>query len=256
MRLTVIGCAGSVPRPDSAASCYLVSAGGVELVLDLGNGALGPLAAAIDPINVSAVFITHLHPDHWADLSALCVLLRHGPVRRPPLPVYGPRGLAQRVAAANTGDPKADLSDVFTFVTLRPGAAVEVGDVRVTAAEVAHPAPAYGLRVQSGDRVLAYSGDSDECEALVALARDAHLALFEASFIDPAPQEPALPPGLHMTGTMAGRVARRAAAAALMLTHTVHWNAVSGAHDRELKAAASQFDGPISLAAPGLVVEV
>ena len=256
MRLTVIGCAGSIPRPDSAASCYLVSVGGVALVLDLGSGSLGPLAAAIDPVDVSAIFITHLHPDHWADLTALCVLLRHGPVRRPPLPVYGPSGLANRVAATCSGDPNADLSDVFTFLTLRPGVVIEVGGVSVLPAEVAHPAPAFGLRVQAGDRVLAYSGDSDECEALVSLARGSHLALLEASFIDPAPGEPALPPGLHMTGSMAGRVARRAGAASLMLTHTVHWNAVDGGHDRELAAAASQFTGPISMAAPGLAVEV
>ena len=256
MRLTVVGCAGSIPRPDSAASCYLVTEGDVALVLDLGSGALGPLAAAKNPVDVSAVFISHLHPDHWADLTALCVLLRHGPVRRPPLPVYGPSGLAQRVAAAYSGDHTTDLSDVFTFTALRPGVEVEVGGVRVLPAEVAHPAPAFGFRVQAQDRVLTYSGDSDECEALVALARGSHLALLEASFIDPAPGEPALPPGLHMTGSMAGRVARRAGVGSLMLTHTVHWNAVAGGHDRELTAAASQFAGPLSLAAPGLEVEV
>ena len=40
MRLTVIGCAGSFPGPDSPASCYLLEADGFRLVIDMGNGAL------------------------------------------------------------------------------------------------------------------------------------------------------------------------------------------------------------------------
>jgi ribonuclease BN (tRNA processing enzyme) len=52
MRLVVVGSAGSFPGPDSAASCYLVQAEGPDgagtsrtwnVLLDLGNGALGPL---------------------------------------------------------------------------------------------------------------------------------------------------------------------------------------------------------------------
>ena len=43
MRLTVVGCAGSFPGPDSAASCYLLEADGFRLVVDFGNGALGAL---------------------------------------------------------------------------------------------------------------------------------------------------------------------------------------------------------------------
>jgi ribonuclease BN (tRNA processing enzyme) len=38
MRLTVVGCSGSIPGPDSAASCYLLEADGFRLVVDLGSG--------------------------------------------------------------------------------------------------------------------------------------------------------------------------------------------------------------------------
>ena len=41
MRLTVVGCSGSIPGPHSPASCYLLEADGFRLVVDLGNGALG-----------------------------------------------------------------------------------------------------------------------------------------------------------------------------------------------------------------------
>ena len=41
MRLTMVGCSGSMPGPHSAASCYLLEADGFRLVVDLGNGAVG-----------------------------------------------------------------------------------------------------------------------------------------------------------------------------------------------------------------------
>ena len=43
MRLTMVGCSGSIPGPHSAASCYLLEADGFRLVVDLGNGAVGAL---------------------------------------------------------------------------------------------------------------------------------------------------------------------------------------------------------------------
>ena len=64
MDLTIVGCSGSFPGPDSAASCYLIEADGFRLVVDLGNGERGPLHryAALDRID--AVCISHLHADH------------------------------------------------------------------------------------------------------------------------------------------------------------------------------------------------
>ena len=46
MRLTMVGCSGSMPGPNSAASCYLLEADGFRLVVDLGNGAVRRAAAA------------------------------------------------------------------------------------------------------------------------------------------------------------------------------------------------------------------
>ena len=78
MRVTVIGCSGSVPGPASPASCYLVEAdddGGRtwRVVLDLGNGALGPLQRHLDPTTLDAVLLSHLHHDH-AELGSLRLL--------------------------------------------------------------------------------------------------------------------------------------------------------------------------------------
>jgi ribonuclease BN (tRNA processing enzyme) len=69
MRVTVVGCAGSFPGPDSPASCYLLEAEGFRLVIDLGNGALGVLQRYAGLFSIDAICVSHLHADHCVDLA-------------------------------------------------------------------------------------------------------------------------------------------------------------------------------------------
>ena len=55
MRLTVVGCSGSFPGPESAASCYLLEADGFRLVIDMGNGSLGALQRYAPLFGVDAI---------------------------------------------------------------------------------------------------------------------------------------------------------------------------------------------------------
>ena len=96
MRLTVVGCSGSYPGPESPASCYLVQAEHEgrtwSILLDLGNGALGALHRYVDPLAFDAVFLSHLHADHCIDMTSYYVLRKYHPDgEQPPLPVWGPR---------------------------------------------------------------------------------------------------------------------------------------------------------------------
>jgi ribonuclease BN (tRNA processing enzyme) len=99
MRLTIVGCAGSFPRPDSAASCYLLEHEGSRILLDLGSGALGPLQSHTELRDLDGVLLSHLHPDHFADMCGLFVTRRYSP--GPPMskiPVCGPSDVALRLA--------------------------------------------------------------------------------------------------------------------------------------------------------------
>jgi ribonuclease BN (tRNA processing enzyme) len=251
MRLTVIGCSGSYPGPDSAASSYLIEApvDGRErpfrLLVDLGSGALGALQRHVDPLTVDALLISHLHADHFFDLSGYYVLRKYHPAGpQPKIPVLGPRALKSRVARAYGLPLEPGMNDEFKFGRL-PKSPVEVGPFTVTARRVDHPIEAYAFRIEHAGASLVYSGDTAECAALTDLAQDADLLLAEAAFRD----DTANPPHVHMTGSEAAATARAAGVRRLVLTHIPPW------HHKEdaVREAESAFEGPIELAGEGSV---
>jgi ribonuclease BN (tRNA processing enzyme) len=259
VRLTIVGCSGSFPGPDSAASCYLVEADGFRLLIDLGSGALGAVQRYASLYEIDAVCLSHLHADHCLDLCDYSVARSfHPDGPKPPIPVYAPAHAAVRLGRALAADPAAGagpgshesggITDTFSFVTLTPGP-MEIGPLRVTAAHVNHPVETFGFRLEHAGRSLAYSADTGPTDALVGLARDVDVLLCEASFVEPAGAgAPSLPENLHLTGRQAGQHAARAAVGQLVLTHLVPWND----QGRTLDEAGQAFSGPLSLAASGL----
>jgi ribonuclease BN (tRNA processing enzyme) len=248
MRVTVIGCSGSFAGPASPASSYLISAEAsgrsYHVLLDLGSGALGALQRHLDPHSLDALFLTHLHPDHCIDVTGLYVHRRYHPGGSPAerLPVYGPQGSSARLAAAYEGLDERRLGRQFDFRELADGFVAEVGPLRITARRVNHPIEAYGFRVEGDGAVVAYSGDTDDCPALVDLARDADLFLVDSAFVEGRD----LPRGVHLTGRRAAEVAVAAGADRLMLTHLPSWN------DPEVcrAQAAEVWPGVVELAVP------
>jgi ribonuclease BN (tRNA processing enzyme) len=148
VRLTVVGCSGSFPGPHSAASCYLVEADGFALVLDLGNGAIGPLQRHVDLRQVGAVALSHLHADHCLDLCSYYVARRYDPRGAPSrLPVFGPSGTADRLARAYDMNPDPGMHGEFAFTTWQAGTTYDVGPFRVRVEHVEHPIEAYAMRI-------------------------------------------------------------------------------------------------------------
>ena len=249
VRLTIVGCSGSFPGPESAASCYLVEADDDagrtwRVLLDLGNGALGPLQRVADLGSLDALLISHLHPDHFMDACGLYVARRYDPAgaSAEPLPVFGPGGVANRLLEAYGADAADGLGDTYTLQEWEDGRSVTIGPLTVTPRRVVHPVEAYGLRVEHRGRVLAYSGDTDACPALDELAKDADLLLAEASFQEDRDDIR----GIHLTGRRAGEAAAAAAARRLVLTHVPVWT--DG--DVVLAEARDAYDGPVELARP------
>jgi ribonuclease BN (tRNA processing enzyme) len=243
MRLTVLGCAGSFPGPESACSAYLVEAEGFRLLIDFGSGSLSALQRYAGLDAVDAIILTHLHCDHMLDACTYVVVRRYAPNGPlPPLPVYAPAGAAERISAAYNADSEP-VDDVYTFYGLQPGT-FPIGPFAVTVDRVNHPIETYGVRMEHRGRVLAYSSDTAPCEALVRLAQGADLFLCEASYLDGTDN----PPDLHLTGSEAGEAATKADVGKLLLTHLVPaW----GSEASTVEAAAAAYAGPVEVVRPG-----
>ncbi len=250
MKVTVIGCSGSLPGATSAASCYLVQAEGFSLVLDLGSGSVGPLQRHLDLADLDAVLISHLHPDHCIDLLPLYVARTYDPRRRfDTLPVHLPVGGGEHLARAYGRGEHPGLGSAYDFLEWSAGSH-RIGPFTVTVARVAHPIETWGMRLEHEGAVLTYSADTGPCAALVDLATDADLALIESAF--ETGRDDHLPRDLHLTAREAGEAATAAGVRRLVITHLPPWND----HGLARRDAAATFAGPLELAAPGATYDV
>ncbi|CAM00536.1 ribonuclease BN (tRNA processing enzyme) [Saccharopolyspora erythraea NRRL 2338] len=251
MKLTILGCSGSVPGPGNPASGYLVESGDTRIALDLGNGTFGALQRHLDPFDLDAVLLSHLHPDHCADFAALTVFRRYHPAKphdtaERRLPVFAPAEAPSRLAALYAPSARelaeTDLTDVYDF-SAHSGEPARIGPFEIHAVPLDHVCEGWGLRIAADDRVLAYTGDTGPCDGLGELAQGADVLLSEASW----PDSPDAPPGIHLSGRQAAEAAKGGGVGRLLLTHLQPWT------DPEviLAEARDGFDGPVELVEAG-----
>lgn len=258
MKLHVVGCSGSMPGPASPASCYLVEAEhegrSWTVALDLGNGSTGPMRRFLDPIDLDAVVLSHLHPDHCLDACSLYVALKYTPgrVRETRMPLHAPPGADERLGRAYGVEVAESLHERYEFAEFTPREPFTVGPFTITPIPVFHPVDAYGLRVEAGGAVLAYTGDTDLCPELTELMTGADLVLADSAYVDGRDEGT----GVHMSGSKCARAALAAGGVQrLMLTHIPAWN------DREVcRAQAAEVwhgDGrEVELADPLATYEI
>jgi ribonuclease BN (tRNA processing enzyme) len=248
MQLAVLGAGPAyTDRYGATGASYLVSDGATHILLDLGQGSLPRLFAAIQPTSLSAVAISHLHPDHYIDLVPLRHYLRyeHVPPRR--VRVLGPAGLAQRLDALHDEDGfSAEALDTERLGT-EPR---EIGSLRLRGGLVPHTAESYAIRVEpvGGGPALVYSGDCGRAADLAPLIEPGDTLLTEVSF-GPGPT----PPGVaHLDGPAVATVASSSGAGRVLLTH------LQMGHDPDETVASVRagYGGPVAFVWPGSVVQL
>lgn len=246
MRLDVIGAGPAYSdRPGATGAAYLLRQGGAALLLDLGQGSFPRLAGMIDPADLTAIWVSHLHPDHFIDLVPLRHYLRWELPRRR-VRVLGPADLAARLDALHDepGFTAAAL-DVEAVAVGR----TEIGPFALDIGRVRHTDASFGVRVSSvgadpGSPGLVYSGDCGRAEDLDALIRPGDTLLTEVSF-GPGP---VVPGAEHLDGPAVAALARRTRAGRVLLTH------LQMGFDRDATVAsvtAGYDGGPVTLVDPG-----
>jgi ribonuclease BN (tRNA processing enzyme) len=191
VRLTFVGCGDAFAGGGRFQTCFHLEADGVEaLLVDCGATALSALKRlAIDPTTIGHVALTHLHGDHFGGLPWL-ILDGQFAKRTTPLEILGPEGVQDRVNQTfellYPGATEAERPFETRFAEFTAGTPHDFGPARITAYPVEH-SPAtrpHGLRVEYGNRTIAYSGDTEWTETLPDLARGADLFVCECNFFD------------------------------------------------------------------------
>jgi ribonuclease BN (tRNA processing enzyme) len=188
MKLTIIGSSDAFGSGGRLQTCFHAAHPGGQFLIDCGATSLVGLARqGIDPNEISTIFISHLHGDHFAGLVWWLIHAIHVAKRTAPLTITGPVGIEKRFIAAaealfpnSTTTARAFDMQFVEYVERQP---LEIGGVRVTPFLVSHPsgAPPYALRFELGGKILAFSGDTEWVESLIDASMGTDLFICECS---------------------------------------------------------------------------
>lgn len=286
MKLTILGTGTPAPSLKRACSGYMIEVGDDLIVMDHGPDAHRRLLeSGKRATDVTHAFFTHLHYDHCLDYARL-VLQRWdmGAGKLPELQVFGPPPMA-RMSAQLFGDGGVWAPDLnartghrlsLDIYALRggilprrkpapqvreigPGDTVDTDKWTVTVAEASHVQPylnCNAYRLDGGGKSICYTGDSgSECDAVIDLAKDCdaliHMTHFEAGTEPSAEYRAGC--GAH---TDVARVAQRAGAKTLVVSHVLERIDRPGVRERLIEEMAAEYDGTLIWAEDLMEIDV
>jgi ribonuclease BN (tRNA processing enzyme) len=170
-------------------TCFRVEHSAGAFLIDCGASSMVAMRrAGVEPNSLSAIFITHLHGDHFAGLPFFLLDAQLYSRRTAPLTLAGPFGLEERLLQTQEvlfpGSSEAKRKFDLRIVELAPGETREVDGVGVSTHAMRHPcgAPPLGLRLSADGRTVAYTGDTEWTDDIILLGRDADLFVIECLF--------------------------------------------------------------------------
>lgn len=191
MELRFLGCGDAFGSGGRFNTCFLVRDRAGAFLIDCGASAMISIRKfGVDPNQIRAVLITHLHGDHFGGLPYLLLDAQLMSRRTEPLTIAGPPGLRARLTAAMDnafpGSSEAKRCFPVEVRELEPRLTHDICGIAVTPFIVKHAcgAPPFALRVTVDDKTLCYSGDSEWVEALGEASADADLFIAETYFFD------------------------------------------------------------------------
>jgi len=211
MKLTCFGKYGPYPKGGMATSCYMLTHGGKNVVIEMGCGALSKLLEQINIADIHAVALSHLHADHMGDMLtlryALAAAKRMGHIDKP-IPVYLP-DFPTKEASMLTANAMMDAT------IIRSGMQCDIFGMKALFAKMPHPVPSFAMSFEADGKKFVYSGDTQDNEKLAPFAKKADLLLMDAAILAASKIQNAP----HLSAVDAGRIGRDADAKRMLITH-------------------------------------
>lgn len=245
LQVSVLGSSGSYASIDNPCTGYLLRSAEATVLLDCGPGTMGPLQRVIDPSDLTAVVITHCHPDHWIELPVLRnVFTFFHPVER--MPVYGTSRTREMDRAVHV--PSSNRADPIDWTVIDSSSTLQLGDMKWRFSRTDHSVETLAVRVDVGSVSFAFSSDTGPGWSVAELGPGIDLAICEASHLSDREGQ-GIP---HTSARQCGRLAKEAGVGRLVLTHLM-----PGSNpDAHLAEAADSFGRAVQLAEPGATFDL
>lgn len=240
MKLVVLGSGTCVPSLKRNSPGYYLEAEGFQVIVDCGSGTLLQLEKAGKSYrDIDAVFITHKHPDHFADLMPLIHALLATPKfrREKDLFVITPRGFKDYYNKAIASVLGNYLS--FPVQLIEIHYTLNFAPFQIFTAKTAHSKDSVAYRFESKGKSVVFTGDTDYDTEIIALSQNADLLIADCSFPD------AMKVTGHLSAKECGLIAQKAGVKKLLLSHL--YPADSPDSDR-IEESKEIFEGDVILA--------
>ena len=248
MKLIILGSGTCVPSLERNASGYFLEADECSVLVDCGSGTLLQLVRAGKSYkDIDAVFITHTHPDHFADLMPLVHALLATPEfkREKDLHIIAPGKFVEYYERAITpifGEMR-DFSIQISGIEDK----MDFGPFNLFTAKTVHSIDSIAYRFENGGRSVVFTGDADYDQGIIALSEGADLLIADCSFPDSMKAKG------HLSSRECGIVAQKAGVKKLLLSHLYP----SGTPDiARVKESREVFDGEVVLAEDLMEIEI
>ena len=251
-----------------------------KIVVDCGLGvSKGLIDQGMQLRDLSLIFITHMHSDHYLELGPLLHTAWTAGLKTK-IDVYGPEGITAYWESFLTSmkadidlriedEGRPDLRELLTFHVIDAGDVVNTYGVAVSAIRTAHPplVDCFALSFKTETTHVVFSGDSAPIPEMERFAKDADLLIHEAMLEDALPAlmarignstDKLMAHWLrsHTFAHDAAKIATNAGVKRLALSHLIPSDdPTCGLQDWQ-NAVADHWDGPLIVGHDGIKIDL
>ncbi len=149
LRVTFLGTSGSVPSVERNSSAIFIQFGSHKVLFDCGEGTQRQMMIAKTGFKVEAIFITHLHTDHFIGVFGLLETMSLNE-RKEKLTVYSPH--PEFLSSIFRAFGYDELSFPVEVKELKDGESVRFGNFRIVAFRTDHIVKSYGYALVEDER--------------------------------------------------------------------------------------------------------
>jgi ribonuclease BN (tRNA processing enzyme) len=208
VKVTVLGCAGSYFDEDLRLACssYLIETAEAAILLDCGFGSFESYSNLAPEVLIDAIFVSHAHADHVADLEAF--MDAENVWRNQPRLVASPETMAF-IAPNDDSLPKG------TLVFVSEGPRLELSTFEAEFSRTTHKMPTHAVCISTGGRRVVYCADTGPTWEVPSRFVGADLAIVECTLENRDPSSSLF----HLDAQEAGSLARELQAKRTLITH-------------------------------------